>query len=131
MLQYGAKTDDDDAQELLRSAASGLAALAVRGNREALDALLETGRNASGPARAPMPLRWAQSLRSPEIVQAALVERSTLDADLLLLRDAFDMLDEDFAEERFYVLMRSAYWAAVEGSIQRRVAEAAIEVLEF
>ena len=131
-LQYGAKTDDGDAQELLRSAASGLAALAVRGNREALDALLETGRNASGPARAPIALALGTvALRSPEIVQVALVERSTLDADLLLLRDAFDMLDEDFAEERFYVLMRSAYWAAVEGSIQRRVAEAAIEVLEF
>ena len=64
-------------------------------------------------------------------MRAALEERPTPDADLLLLRDVFDMLDEDFAEERFYALMRSACWAAAEGSDQRRVAEAAIEVLEF
>ena len=69
--------------------------------------------------------------RARSVFEAALEECPTPDEDLLLLRDAFDMLDEDFAEEWFYVLMRSAYWAGAEGSDQRRVAEAAIEVLEF
>ena len=131
-LRYGAEIADGDSQDLVRSAASGLAALAVRGNRDALDALFETGQDARGAARAPIALALGTvALRSPDIVRAALEERPTPDADLLLLRDAFDMLDEDFAEERFYVLMRSAYWAGAEGSDQRRVAEAAIEVLEF
>ena len=131
-LRYGAEIADGDSQDLVRSAASGLAALAVRGNRDALDALFETGQDARGAARAPIALALGTvALRSPDIVRAALEERPTPDEDLLLLRDAFDMLDEDFAEERFYVLMRSAYWAGAEDSDQRRVAEAAIEVLEF
>ena len=104
----------------------------ARGNRNALDALFETGQTARGAARAPIALALGTvALRSPDIVRAALEERPTPDADLLLLRDAFDMLDEDFAEERFYVLMRSAYWSTAEGSDRRRVTEAAIEVLEF
>ena len=48
-----------------------------------------------------------------------------------LLRDAFDMLAEDFEEERFYVAVRQAYWAAPAGSARRRVAEALIQKLEF
>lgn len=131
-LRYGIAIADGDGQDLVRSAASGLAAIAGRGHRDALDTLFETGQTARGAARAPIALALGTvALRYPDIVRAALEERLTPDADLLLLRDAFDMLDEDFAEERFYVLMRSAYWAAAEGSNQRRVAEAAIEVLEF
>jgi len=49
----------------------------------------------------------------------------------LLLRDAFDMLDEDFAEERFYLLMRRGYWGARIGLRTEAVAAAAIRILEF
>ena len=48
-----------------------------------------------------------------------------------LLRDAFDMVAEDFEEERFYVSVRRAYWAAPEGSTRRSVAAQLIDVLEF
>jgi hypothetical protein len=48
-----------------------------------------------------------------------------------LLREAFDMLEEDFAEERFFVTVRRAYWNAPEGSVARKVANALIQKLEF
>ena len=49
----------------------------------------------------------------------------------LLLRDAFDMLEEDYAEERFYAAVRRAFWAAPEGSPERRAAQTLITALEF
>jgi hypothetical protein len=57
--------------------------------------------------------------------------RKSLDLSTTLLQDAFDMLSEDFEEERFFVEIRRAYWAAAEGSDRRRVAQALIDKLEF
>jgi hypothetical protein len=48
-----------------------------------------------------------------------------------LLQEGFDLLEEDFAEERFYVTVRRGYWQAGDGSSTRRVAEALIQKLEF
>ena len=61
----------------------------------------------------------------------ALEDRGAPEAELLLLRDAFDMLDEDMAEERFQAHLRGAYWGGAEGSAIRAAAEAALRVLEF
>ena len=47
------------------------------------------------------------------------------------LLEAFDMLSEDFEEERFYVEIRNAFWSAPEGSPRRRAAERLIATLEF
>jgi hypothetical protein len=41
------------------------------------------------------------------------------------------MLEEDFEEERFFALVRRAYWQAPAGSPERKVAETLIQVLEF
>jgi hypothetical protein len=62
---------------------------------------------------------------------ATLEARSDRDGVVALLRDAFDMLSEDFEEERFFVAVRQAYWAAAEGSPRRAVADFLIEKLEF
>jgi hypothetical protein len=48
-----------------------------------------------------------------------------------LIREAFDMLEEDFEEERFYVAVRRAFWAAPENSPARRVADVLVQKLEF
>ena len=48
-----------------------------------------------------------------------------------LLREAFDMLEEDFEEERFFVAVRRAYWGAAEGSPARKIAASLIDRLEF
>ena len=130
-VNYGAATAGAD-QDVLRSASSALAALAMDGHAEALDALFDSGRKSAEPARAPIALALGTvALRSPSAVLAALRRRADLDPALLLLRDAFDMLDEDFAEERFYILMRTTYWNSTTGSRPRAIAEAAMQVLEF
>ena len=48
-----------------------------------------------------------------------------------LLREAFDMLEEDFDEERFFATVRRAYWQAPADSPARRVADTLIQKLEF
>ena len=137
-LRYGAATGDGDNQELLRSASTALAALAIDGRMEALDALFEVGLTASDTARAPIALAIGTvAFRNPVTVRKALAVRdddsqtSVPEAELLLLRDAFDMLDEDFAEERFYVLMRKDYWAGLDDAHVQAIAAAAIRILEF
>ena len=50
---------------------------------------------------------------------------------LELLREAFDMLEEDFEEERFFAHVRRTYWQAPAGSPTRKTAEALIQKLEF
>jgi hypothetical protein len=57
--------------------------------------------------------------------------RDDLNDAALLLRDAFDMLEEDFEEERFFATVRRTYWQGAAGSPQRKVADALIRVLEF
>ena len=49
----------------------------------------------------------------------------------LVVRDGFDMLDEDLEEERFFMTTRTAFWVAPEGSRARAVSDELIRVLEF
>lgn len=131
-LRYGAGAAGDDARQLLRNAASSLAALAVRDNRAALDVLLDVGMDADASARAPIALAVGTvALRRPDVARAALEEPGAREASLTLLREAFDMLDEDMAEERFYAYVRREYWGSAEGSAARTVAEATLRALEF
>lgn len=121
-----------DSRQLLRNAASSLAALAVGDNRAALDALFDVGAGAGAAARAPIALAVGTvALRRPDVVHAALQDRAGQEAELQLLREAFEMLDEDMAEERFYGYFRGEYWGAAEGSAARAVAQATMQALEF
>ena len=119
-------------QELLRGAAAGLAALAERGDGEALSALVDAGIPAQDTTRAPIALALASvAVKSPAATLAAFETRTDRTAAVELLRDGFDMLEEDFAEEGFYVTIRRAYWAAKEGSATRATAQEIIQKLEF
>jgi HEAT repeat protein len=119
-------------QELLRGAAAGLAALAAQGDREALSALIDGGIPAQDTTRAPIALALATvAVKSPAEVLAACEARTNRSAAVELLRDGFDMLEEDFAEEGFYVTIRRAYWGAKEGSPTRATAQEIIQKLEF
>ena len=119
-------------QELLRASASGLAALAVTGNKEALATLIDTGAPTRDPARAAIALAIGTvALRNSALLLEVLQDASRLKPASDLLLEAFDMLEEDFEEERFFVAVRRAYWQAAEGSEARRTAQALIQRLEF
>ena len=130
-LEYGARSSGDD-RELLRAASSAAAALAMAGHAEALAGLLDAGVDAVDPGRAPIALALgAVALRTPELAFETIATRDDLEGVLLLLRDAFDMLDEDLAEERFYILMRELYWADGQSDRVRATVETVMQVLEF
>ncbi len=129
-LRYAA--DNAGFQLLLRSTARALGALAGRGDPVALKTLIDAGIPAGDASRAPVALALgAAAARNPAAILRALDGRTDQAAAIELLRDAFDMLEEDFEEELFYVDIRRAYWAAAEGSAARRLAEAVILKLEF
>lgn len=118
-------------QELARAAATALADLAALGRTEALPALFEIGMPANEPVRAPIALAVGQAvIRSPEQALAVVPGLPRKDATLLL-RDAFDMLEEDYAEERFFAAIRRQYWAAPADSPVRAAAQVLITALEF
>lgn len=119
-------------QELLRSAANGLAAVAVAGNTDALTALFDEGISSRDPARAPIALAVGTvAIRNPTLMLRWFESRADPGEASALLAEAFDMLEEHYEEERFFVTVRRAYWRAAEGSATRRVAAALIVKLEF
>jgi HEAT repeat protein len=119
-------------QDLLRAAATALAAIAVADHPEAAATLFDLGVPARDPARAPIALAVGLiAIRNTPLVMQLLETRHDLDDAVLLLRDAFDMLEEDYAEERFFAAVRKTYWRAEDGSATRRVADTLIQRLEF
>lgn len=119
-------------QDLLRAAARALGALAAAGCQDAAGALLDLGVPARDPERSPIALAFgAMALRNVPLTLKVLEARPDLRESVLLLRDAFDMLEEDFEEERFFATVRRAYWQAPEGSATRKVTDTLIQVLEF
>ena len=119
-------------QELLRAAASGLAALAIAGDAQAAESLIDRGAPARDPERAALALALGHvGLRNTKLLLAALEARPDAMPAVELLREAFDMLEEDFEEERFFALVRRTYWTAAPGSASRRLAETLIQRLEF
>ncbi len=119
-------------QDLLRASARSLGVLAAGGREDAAGALIDLGASAKDPARAPVALAFGTvALRNTPLVLKVLASRADLSDSALLLRDAFDMLEEDYEEERFFATVRRAYWQAAAGSAERRVTDALIQALEF
>jgi len=119
-------------QELVRSAARGLGALGAAGHEEAVGLLVDLGSPARDPLRAPLALALGSvALRKPAFVLAVLEKRTAIDGAAELIAEALDMLEEDADEERFFAVLRRAYWGAPEGSATRRVTQALIEKLDF
>jgi HEAT repeat protein len=119
-------------QELLRGAASGLADLAVAGNEEAMRTLVELGAPTRDPARAAIALALGTvALRNAPLTLKVLEREADPAPALELLREAFDMLEEDFVEERFFGTVRRTFWQAAPGSPARKIADALIQKLEF
>ena len=129
-LTYAATTEGY--ATLLRGVVRALGDLAAHGRVASLQALFGAGIKAREEARGPIALGVGLvALREPAVVLSALEALKDPIPAIDLVRDAFDMLNEDFEEERFFVEMRRAYWAAAAGSVRRKVTEALIQKLEF
>ncbi len=119
-------------QPLLRSASAAAGALGQNGNADAINLLMDAGIPSEDPARAPIALALgAVALRNTPAMLTALEKRPDRDQAVLLLRDAFDMLEEPYEKERFFVAVRRAYWQAAAGGEPRKVAQQLIARLEF
>ncbi len=118
---------------VVRAAIAGLAAVAEAGNVAALQTLLDIA------ARAPalhdeVALGFAAlALRRPSAVLDWLDAAPELrrNAALELLKDGFESLEDDFAEEQFYAATRAMYWQAAENSPTRTLMATIIQRLEF
>jgi HEAT repeat protein len=73
------------------------------------------------------------ALRRPDAMVAWLdgLPDASRTSAIALLKDGFERLEEEFAEEQFYASARAAYWKAPEGSSTRELSAAIIQRLEF
>lgn len=119
-------------QDMLRGAAAGLGNIARQGNADALRILFDAGIPSQDPVRAPITLAIGLvALRNTELMVKTLQSRPDQDAAIGIVAEAFDMLEEDLEEERFFVAVRKAYWAAPDGSPARKLCEQLITKLDF
>jgi HEAT repeat protein len=119
-------------QELLRGAAAGLGNIARQGNEDALRILFDVGIPSQDPVRAPVTLAIGLvALRNTPLMLKTLLARPDQDRAVGIVAEAFDMLEEDLEEERFFVAIRKAYWAAPDGSPTRKLCELLINKLDF
>ena len=119
-------------QDLLRGAAAGLGQIARQGNDQALRILFDVGVPSQDPVRAPVTLAIGLvALRNTPLLLKTLQARPDQDAAIGLVAEAFDMLEEDLEEERFFVHIRQAYWSAADGSPTRKLCEQLITKLDF
>ena len=90
--------DNPGYQELVRGAASGLAAVAINGNADALPILFAAGIPSADPIRAPLALAVAKvALRNTPLMLQGLQANKDVAGALSLLAEGFDMLEEDLA----------------------------------
>jgi hypothetical protein len=104
----------------------------VSGRQEAAAELITQGAPTRDPIRAPIALALGTVALKNTTLLLKLLEREPLRGPAVeLLREAFDMLEEDFEEERFFATVRRAYWQAPAGSPARTVADTLVKKLEF
>jgi HEAT repeat protein len=128
----GFADDNPGYQELVRAAAAGLGAIAIKGDAESLAILFEQGIPSRDPIRAPIALAVGKvALRNTALMLQVLQKQKDQAGALELLAEGFDMLEEDLEEEQFFVAVRRGYWAAPDGSPTRRLSEQLIAKLDF
>ena len=119
-------------QDLLRGAAAGLGNIARQGNEVALGILFRVGIPSQDPVRAPVTLALGLvALRNTPLMLKSLESHPDQAGAVGILAEAFNMLEEDLEEERFFVAVRRTYWAAADGSATRKLCELLINKLDF
>jgi hypothetical protein len=117
----------------IRTAIDALAAVAQSQNQPALAALMNLAAKQTSLRDQVAGAVAEVALRQPDWTVARLdaADKATREAAILMLKDGFDSLEEDFAEEQFFAAVRAGYWRAAEGSSGRTLAETLIQRLEF
>jgi hypothetical protein len=110
-----------------------LALLAERGDDVAASLLVEAGVAGVRDLRDHAAVALGTfALRTPDVLLAWMAAHPEQQKGALaLLKDAFDLIEEDVAEEAFYASVRASYWKAADGSPVRASAAALIDGLEF
>jgi hypothetical protein len=116
----------------VRAAVDALSAIAQSGDWSALDALMGLAGRSGAHDRVAVAFGSA-ALRQPGRTVSWLeqAEEGTREAAISMLKDGFDSLEEDFAEEQFFAAVRAGYWRATDGSPGRAVRASLIQRLEF
>ena len=118
---------------VLRAGLSGLTAIASAGNQVATAALVTlAGRGGVGRDQAAIGLGTV-AVMDPDSMIAWLDRASpqSRETAIMLLKDGFDDLEEDFGEEQFFAAARATYWKAADGSDTRSLASLLIQRLDF
>jgi hypothetical protein len=121
------------AAPVVRAALAALGDLAEDGNGAAFDALFTLGQELAARRDEVAIAFAAAAIRNPGETVAWL-DRASDDTRMVafeMLRNGFESLEEDYAEEQFFAAVRAAYWAAPESSGARTMVAALIERLEF
>jgi hypothetical protein len=119
-------------QELLRNTVAGLVALSNNGDVRALTALIEVGIDSVDPPRAPLALgAGTVAIRNTPMMLTFLESFPDAAGAIALVAEGFDMLEEDYEEERFFATVRHGYWKAGDSSPARKIGQALIDKLEF
>jgi hypothetical protein len=119
-------------EPLLDETVRALCALVKSGKPKALAMLLDAADGAPEAAREAISVGLAEvALARPTIVLSGLEGRPDLAQVAEMLFEGFDIVSEDFDEERFYLETRKVYWESPAGSTRRAMAEMLIQKLEF
>lgn len=121
------------APDAVRAALNALAAIG-EAEPAARETLVTVAADAPDRLRSEAGLAFsALALRRPAEVIAWLDETSDEQRALgtELLREGFESLEEDFAEEQFFGAARAAYWKAADASAGRTITATLIDRLEF
>jgi predicted DCC family thiol-disulfide oxidoreductase YuxK len=118
---------------MVRAAVMALSALAISGQDAAFATLVGISPRGQGVRDQAAVALAAAAVREPARILAWLnaAPANGRAAAIALLKDGFDGLDEDFAEEQFFAAARASYWSAADGSSARSLAATLIQDLEF
>ena len=122
-------------QDLLRGAAAGLGNISPRqGHDEALRHPVRRRYSFAGSGSRPGDagdLGLVALRNTPLLLKTLQARHSDQDGAVGLVAEAFDMLEEDLEEERFFVTVRRESWAAPDGSPVGKLCELLINKLDF
>ena len=119
----------------VRAAAAALSTIAAGGSEAATSALLAAASsNADDVVRQQLAVALATAaLRNPDhvIAWSQSLPTDRQGTAMMLIQDGFARLENDYAEEQFFVAVRGAYWKAAEESSQRVLLATLIQKLDF